>query len=75
RDVGSFSDSRFLPESFERKEPCMTIEHQEGKLNLRRLRVSGHTSIRRRGSMQWKVEDKKTPRQLTSFDQKKIQWN
>ncbi|MCP5512875.1 MAG: hypothetical protein H7A24_13405 [Leptospiraceae bacterium] len=26
----------------------MTIEHQDGKLNLRRLRVSGHPSKKRR---------------------------
>ena len=36
-----FSDSRFLPESFERKEPCMTIEYQDGKLNRRKPRASG----------------------------------
>ncbi|MCB1143462.1 MAG: hypothetical protein KDK54_14540, partial [Leptospiraceae bacterium] len=38
----SVSDSRFLPESFKQKEPCITIELQDGKLNIRRPRVSGN---------------------------------
>ncbi|MCB1143896.1 MAG: hypothetical protein H7A24_11965 [Leptospiraceae bacterium] len=43
----------FLPESFERKEPRITIEYQDGKLPFdyaqgpKLTHVSGHPSIRK----------------------------